>query len=262
MNSVEEVVERALAVLAERPCALVTDVDGTLSRIVSRPEDARVSEVVRSALRRIVPCVDLAAVVTGRESDVARRMVGVECLTYVGSYALSEANLLEEASEAIDEAKAKVEPYLGRLPGVTLETKDVSFALHYRNSPDQVAMRLRLLALLEPIATASSAKLLEGKLVVEVAPMALPDKGTAYTLLMRDESIRGSLFVGDDIADTTIFREIRHRRTQGLPGLAIGVVDTETPAAVIETTDVQLPGVDGVEAFLTALAENLEKHQP
>jgi trehalose 6-phosphate phosphatase len=138
-----------------------------------------------------------------------------------------------------------------------MERKDVSFALHYRNCQDPEAMRLRVIALLDPIATEAGAKLLEGKLVVEVAPRALPDKGSAFALLMRDEAIRGSIFVGDDLADTAIFREIRHRRSQGLPGLAIGVVDIETPAAVIETSDVQVFGVAGVEAFLTELAKRL-----
>ena len=258
MASIDEIVDRAIAVLAERPSAFVTDIDGTLSRIVARPEDARVSPIAREAIERLLPRVDLLAVVTGRETDVARRMVGIAGLTYIGSYALSEAGLLEEESEAIEKARAVVEPFLPRLPGVTLEAKDVSFALHYRNCVDPEAMRSRVIALLEPIAAEAGAKLLEGKLVVEVAPRALPDKGSAFTLLMRDEAIRGSIFVGDDLADTAIFREIRRRRTEGRPGLAVGVVDAETPAAVIETSDVQLAGVSGVEAFLTALALRLE----
>ena len=255
MSSIDEVVERAIAVLAQRPSALVTDVDGTLSRIVARPEDAYVSVAARRALERLKPRLDLLAVVTGREHEVARRMVGIEDLKYVGSYALSDTVLPEGTLEKIAYARAEVEPYLERLPGVSLETKDVSFALHYRNSPNAYETRSRIITLLEPIAAQAEAKLLEGKLVVEVAPKALPDKGTAFAALMHDASIVGAIFVGDDLADTTIFREIRRRRTQGLPGLAIGVIDEETPPSVIETTDVQLEGVDGVEAFLAALAE-------
>ncbi len=262
MSSVGDVVERAMAVLAERPSALVTDVDGTLSRIVPRPEDAQVSEAARIALERLLPLLDLVAVVTGRENEVARRMVGVEGLTYVGSYALSDTVMPEGTLAAIASAKAAVEPLLSRLPGVTLETKDVSFALHYRNSPDRTAMRSRLLTLLEPIAASADAKLLEGKLVLEVAPKALPDKGTAFAALMEDAGVRGAMFIGDDLADTTIFREIRRRRAaDGLPGLAVGVVDDETPLAVYETTDVQLKGVSEVEAFLTALADRLSARE-
>jgi len=257
VSNVEEVVERALSVLAHKPSAFVTDVDGTLSRIVPRPEDASVSEAVREALRRLAGRVDLVAVVTGREDEVARRMVGVEGITYVGSYALNAAALPADATGKIARAKQAVQPYLARLPGVTLETKDVSFALHYRNSPNPDAMRARVIALLEPIAASADAKLLEGKLVVEVAPKSLPDKGTAFMGLMQDGGVQGAIFVGDDLADTAVFRAIRRRRAQGLPGLAVGVVDNETPPAVFDTTDVQLDGVDGVEAFLTALADEL-----
>lgn len=258
MSNVDGVVERAIAVLVERPSALVTDVDGTLSRIMPRPEDAYVSEVARGALRSLLARLDLVAVVTGRERDVARRMVGIEELTYVGSYSLADMVMPEGTLEAMAAAQAAVEPYLSRLAGVQLETKDVSFALHYRNSPDPGGMRSRIISLLEPIAAQAHAKLLEGKQVVEVAPDALPDKGTAFATLMKDADIRGAIFVGDDLADTAIFREIRRRRGSGVPGLAIGVVDAETPAAVIETTDVQLDGVGGVEAFLSALAKRVQ----
>ena len=257
MSSVEAAVQRALDVLASRPAAFVTDIDGTLSRIVPRPQDAAVSDVARSALGRLVGRIDLVAVVTGRENDVARRMVGVEGITYVGSYALTDGALPDGAGEAIARAREAIEPYLARLPGVTLEGKDISFALHYRNSPDPWAMRARLLALLEPIAASADARLLEGKMVVEVAPISLPDKGTAFAALLRDEGISGAVFAGDDLADTAIFREIRRRRLDGLPGLAIGVVDAETPPAVFETTDEHLHGVDDVEVFVTALAERL-----
>jgi trehalose 6-phosphate phosphatase len=257
VSNVHEVVERAVSVLAARPSALVTDIDGTLSRIVLRPEDAYVSDVARAALRRLVARLDLVAVVTGRENDVARRMLGVEGITYVGSYAIKDGEPPAEV-DGIASAQRTVETYLPRLSGVTLETKDVSFALHYRNSPDPAAMRRRLLALLQPIAAAAGAKLMEGKLVVEIAPRALPDKGTAFASLMETAGIRGAAFAGDDLADTAIFREIRRRRARGLPGLSIGVVDDETPAAVIETTDVQLRGVDEVEVFLAALADRLE----
>src|SRR5690606_20123873 len=129
---VTDAVTRALAVLAERPSALVTDIDGTLSRIVPRPADAYVREAARDALNRLVARLDLVAVVTGRETEVARRMVGVPGVRYVGSYALQDTDLGASAADRIERARLAVAPLLERLPGVSLETKDVSFALHYR----------------------------------------------------------------------------------------------------------------------------------
>ena len=259
MEAVERAVERALAVLARRPSALISDVDGTLSRIVPNPPDATVSESARAALRRLLPRLDLLGVVTGRESDVARRMVGVEGMTYVGSYALQPGTLGPEAEVQVASVKGAVLPYLERLPCVRLENKDVSFALHFRNCDDPSGVRSRLIAVVEPLVVSSGAKIVEGKLVIEVVPRALPDKGTAFARLLAEHAIDGAIFMGDDLGDTAAFREVRRRRNEdGHPGLAIAVVDVETPAQVREYADLALEGVGEVEAFLAALATELE----
>jgi trehalose 6-phosphate phosphatase len=258
LDSIEEVVEKSLAVLASRPSALVTDVDGTLSHIVPGPQDAVVSIEIKEALRVLLPRLDLLAVVTGRESAVARRMVGVEGVTYVGSYAIGPAkHAPSSVTSDIRAAREAVLPYLPRLAGVTMELKDISFALHYRNAEDSDGTRARLIALLEPIAHSTNAKLMEGKQVIEVVPWDLPDKGTSFNQLLEGNDILGAVFAGDDLADAAIFREIRRRRTEGLPGLAIGVIDDETPIAVREAADVQIEGVDAVEAVLVELADRL-----
>jgi trehalose 6-phosphate phosphatase len=256
MNAVEDAVEAVLRVLGERPSALVTDVDGTLSRIVSQPEDARVEETVRGSLRRLAGILELVAVITGREESVARGMVGVDELTYVGSYALDSTRGL--TFEAVSPALSLVEAGLAELPCVDLERKQVSFALHYRNCVDAERIGSELLEMLQPIALATGTKLLAGKLVIEVAPEALPDKGTALTGLLLEHEIRGAVFVGDDLADAEAFGELRNRRAEGrAPGLCIAVVDDETPQAVRDAADLELRGVDEVEQFLETLAERL-----
>ncbi len=259
MGAVERAVERACKVLASRPSALISDVDGTLSRIVPNPPDATVSEPVRATLRRLLPRLDLLGVVTGRESAVARRMVGVEGMTYVGSYALHPGALGPDADGQVTSVKQAVLPYLERLPCVKLEQKDVSFALHFRNCADPPGVRARLIAVVEPLVVSSGAKIVEGKQVIEVVPRELPDKGTAFARLLAEHAIDGAIFMGDDLGDTAAFREVRRRRNEdGHPGLAIAVVDLETPAPVREYADLTLEGVDDVETFLEGLATQLE----
>jgi trehalose 6-phosphate phosphatase len=257
MTTVSEAVEATLQVLAARPSMLVTDIDGTLSRIVARPQEAYVSEYARDSLRRLANRLDAVAVITGREELTARRMVGVEDLIYVGSYALDESGSLTFA--LVRPALRLVEPRLGDFPCVDLELKQVSFALHYRNCDDPQAVRARLLALMAPIASRTETKLMEGKQVIEVAPEALPDKATALKGLLRDHEVRGAVFVGDDLADAAAFRALRSRREgAGVPGLAIAVVDDETPPEVRDAADIALHGVDDVERFLDHLADRLE----
>ena len=105
LDAVANVVDRAVEVLAQRPSALVTDIDGTLSKIVPNPQDAIVEVTVKENLRRLLPLLDAVAVITGREASVARRLVGVEGLTYVASYALDVANSSPAASPEVVAAR-------------------------------------------------------------------------------------------------------------------------------------------------------------
>jgi trehalose 6-phosphate phosphatase len=258
MGAVEDAVDMALTVLAAKPSALITDVDGTLSRIVPRPADARVEEKARTSLRSLSRLLDLVAVITGREESVARGMVGVDELTYVGSYALDAKRGL--TFEAVEPALRLVETLLTDLPCVELERKQVSFALHYRNCVDAERIGTELLELLEPIALKTGTKLMEGKLVIEVTPSSLPDKGTALTGLLLEHEIRGVVFLGDDLADAAAFGEVTRRRGDGAaPGLCIAVVDDETPQAVRDAADTEIRGVDDVERFLELLTQRLSQ---
>jgi trehalose 6-phosphate phosphatase len=252
VNDLRTAVEAAADVLAFAPAALVTDVDGTLSRIVSRPEHATVDDDVRGALRSVEERVAMVAIVTGREETVARSMVGLPELTYVGNYALDT-----ESSEVVDEtdldaARVLVRSLLQPFPCVEIEEKGVSFALHYRNCID-LTMRERILTLVSPVAAAAGAKLLEGKQVIELVPLRLPDKSNAVARLLRERDIQGVVYLGDDLGDVPVFQQMARRRQQGLPSLSLAVIDPETHPAVLESADMYLDGVDGVYAFLTAL---------
>ena len=247
-----------MQVLVTTPSALITDIDGTISPIVARPEDARVSPLAKAALEVLTHKLALVGVVTAREEAVARRMVGIDGLTYVGNYALA-ATALNEASPQIERAKALAQAEIVAMPCVTLEDKGITFALHYRNCED-ADLRERLLSLVQPIAAACGLKVLEGKQVVELAPRELPDKGTAIARLAEERGIRGLVYLGDDLSDVAVFREIaRRRREDGLPGVGIAVIDAETDAAVSEAADMHLARVAEVEALLSAIARSLEE---
>jgi trehalose 6-phosphate phosphatase len=254
----KDAVRSAVKVLISTPSALITDIDGTISPIVDRPEQAVVSAQARASLAELKDQLALVGVVTAREEAVARRMVGVEGLSYIGNYALDGANTAVTSGD-VEGAKARLLPMLETMPCVELEDKGTTFALHYRNCDDK-SVRLRLLELAEPICRDSALKVLEGKQVIELAPRDLPDKGTAVMHLTERGRISGLVYLGDDISDIAVFQEIRRRRDEeGLPGLAVAVIDAETDDAVRATADVELEGVKEVEAFLDSLCRELAK---
>jgi trehalose 6-phosphate phosphatase len=196
--------------------------------------------------------VALVAIVTGREESVARSMVGLPELTYVGNYALDteSAEVVEE--DDLDAARVLVRTLLAPFPCVEIEEKGVSFALHYRNCID-TTMRERILTLVTPVAAAAGGKLVEGKQVVEIVPVRLPDKSNAVARLLREREIQGVVYLGDDLGDVPVFEQMSRRRTQGLPSLSLAEIDPETHVDVLESADMFLNGVDEVNAFLTAL---------
>jgi trehalose-phosphatase len=123
-------------------------------------------------------------------------------------------------------------------------------------------VRARLIEFVEPIALHNGAKIMEGKQVLEVVPGSLPDKASSFSKLIDENGVGAAIFVGDDLADAAIFREIRRRRERGFVGLGIGVVDEETPLAVRESADLTIDGVDAVQTFLVALADLITEARP
>jgi trehalose 6-phosphate phosphatase len=261
MSTLEDALYHATRVLEASPAALITDIDGTISRIVPRPEDAVVSERMRESLRRLAAQLDLVAVVTAREESVARRMVQIPELTYVGNYGLDGSSRPVLPAGGLTAARAGVESVLVSLPCASLEEKGISFAVHYRNCEED-GVREQLLSLVGPIATAAGARILEGKQVIEVVPAGLPDKATALSHLLDERGINGVVYLGDDLGDIPVFQLIADRRSEmGFPGVSIAVIDSETHPAVAETADLQLAGVDLVEEFLASLAGMIGKEE-
>src|SRR4029077_18824730 len=108
--------------------ALFFDVDGVLAPIVERPEDARVPTPTRRALEALRDRYALVACVTGRPSEVARGIVGVEGLTYVGEHGL------ELDPDARDWAE-RIHGFAVEAPWSDIEVKPLSVAFHYRTAP-------------------------------------------------------------------------------------------------------------------------------
>ncbi|MEE8384918.1 MAG: trehalose-phosphatase, partial [Dehalococcoidia bacterium] len=82
-------IEPLLPVIRRRPLGLLSDIDGTLSPIVPRPEDATVPEAIRAPLRALVAKGVKVAFITGRSLEMARRMVGLDDAAYAADHGLT-----------------------------------------------------------------------------------------------------------------------------------------------------------------------------
>ena len=107
-----------------------------------------------------------------------------------------------------------IEAAAGLLPGLLVERKPRSVALHYREVPECEGA-VRTLAEAAIRAAATPLGLLEGKAVIEIVPLEA-DKGEAILRFMRVPPYAGRrpVFAGDDVTDESGFAAVN--RLNGL----------------------------------------------
>ena len=231
----------ALAALAADPAeaALFFDVDGTLAPIVANPSDARVPDATRSELRRLASRYGLVACVSGRTGEVARAIVGVPELTYVGEHGLE----LDPEAEAWRE---RIRAFGAQAPWPA-EEKPLSAAFHYRTAPDHEAAR-RELEHVEAEARAAGLRTRWGRLVLEVLPPIDASKRTAVAQLLARTGLRRALYAGDDTTDLDAFAALEDLEL----GIRVAIASAESPTALREQADIVL---DSPAALVELLAE-------
>ena len=212
--------QRALTEVAATPRLLVTsDFDGTLAPIVNNPADARPLPEAAAALEELAGAPDtVAALISGRALSVLRELSGMsDAVQAVGSHGAEfDAGFAHEIDTAllariIDELTVIA---TGR-PGVTVEPKLASVALHVRNASE--ADGVAALALAREAALSWDAHSTAGKAVLEFA-VIVTDKGEAVDILRNRCHATAVVFLGDDVTDEKAFRRMR----DGDIGIKIG----------------------------------------
>ena len=203
--------QRALTEAAQVPRLLVTsDFDGTMAPIVNNPADARpLPEAARARIALADVPATATALISGRALEVLRSLSSMpDTVHLVGSHG---AEFDSGFSHDIDTTllatiTATLSGIADGRPGVAVETKPASVALHVRNaSADDGAV-----ALDEARAAAGAwdAQLTEGKAVLEFAVIST-DKGEAIDILRDQHDASAVVFFGDDVTDEKAFRRLR-----------------------------------------------------
>jgi trehalose 6-phosphate phosphatase len=258
VESLDDLATRVARVLANRPAGLTSDFDGTLARIVASPADATIEPAIRETLSRIARSLDLVAIVTGRSVDDVRSRVGLDGVTYIGNHGLER---WERGTYHADPDALAYVPRLGQLarvlaeelqmPGVEIEPKKFSIAVHYRRAVDPDAAVSAIGAVLAVVAQHDGLRVAGGKSVFELRLPLDRDKGTALTELVMRRGLRGVVFLGDDRTDLDAMRALAElRERKGVEALSIGVLSEEAAPELSELADAVVEGVDGVAMLL------------
>lgn len=188
--------------------AYFLDIDGTLVGFASSPSGIRID----TGLRRVIEMVHASsggalALITGRPiAEVDRLFPGID-LPVAGQHGVERRAASGRVahhpfpSRRLNEARTALQEAATAHPGLFLEDKGLSLALHYRQAP-------RLGGYAHRLARRAAGRLgrtfgvQSGKRVVEIRP-AGRDKGSAIRAYMRERPFRGRtpVFLGDDLTD-------------------------------------------------------------
>jgi trehalose 6-phosphate phosphatase len=225
------------------------DFDGTLSEIVAHPDEASPAPEAGIALSMLVPRYAVVAVITGRRAEDVAALLRTEGVRYEGLYGMQEA-----APDLAMALAPRVERAAAVEPSAWVEDKGASLAVHFRQAPDPVTARSRLLRSLRPLAAEAGLEVAEGKMVIELVPMGRPRKGGAVERIAGELDLQAVLFAGDDLADLDAFASLDALRERGGLAVKVAVRGVETPPPLLEAADLVVDGPGGTVQLLRELA--------
>lgn len=189
--------------------ALFLDLDGTLAPFETAPDlvtpQPHRSALIARASRRLEGRL---AVVSGRSVSEVDRILDGASPCVAGVHGLERRSGSREhphqpCHPALPDVDEAFEAIAKARPGLLVEKKPLSVALHYRNAP-AAGEAVRELA--QRLAAQHGLLLQEGVMVAELRTPG-PDKGDAVRAFMAEANFKGSIpiFVGDDLTDEAGF---------------------------------------------------------
>lgn len=216
-----------------RAPVLFLDLDGTLAPLVDQAEHARVPATTRRAVTRLRLTGARVVIVSGRSIAGVRHVARMQVDAIIGDHgALIWRGRGREPwlpADRVELARVvrRVGPELARLPGVRLEHKDRSLAIHLRLSRSS---RKAVIAKVVRLLKQTGLRVLRGHRVID-AQLPGVNKGSAVSRWLRTEAPADAVvYAGDDTTDEDAFRALRGR------GMTISV-GPRTRGALLRTRD-------------------------
>jgi len=227
--------------------AVFLDFDGTLVPIVDRPDLTEVPDALRTTLQAAHAALNGAlAIITGRTIADLDALLAPLCLPAAGVHGLEYRDnpgvTLDTAATPLPNwARAAITDLVSMDPGLLIEDKRHSLALHYRQAPGQQnTVRAAIRDIIDKLGPDFVFQ--DGKMVLEIRP-AGETKGTAVTRFMAEPPYAGRrpVFIGDDITDEDAFAVVN---ALGGDSIKVG------PHAYASVARHALADVDAVRAWL------------
>src|SRR5438445_2985516 len=207
--------------------AILLDIDGTLLDLAPTPREVWVPPGLAKTLNGLLDkTAGALALVSGRSLNDIDLIFAPEQYPAVGGHgaemrisADSEA-VATHAPPMDKELKRRLAAIAKLSPGILLEDKGYSLALHYRLAPHAEKAVYEAVSLIRADLPNAPIEVLPGKCVCEIKHSGF-NKATGVLELMTHGPFRGRrpIFIGDDVTDETVFAIM-----PDLGGLAFSVV--------------------------------------
>jgi trehalose 6-phosphate phosphatase len=218
VSSTENALSRAVTAsdeLAGRldQCAILLDIDGTLLDLAPTPREVWVPPGLAKTLNGLLEKTDGAlALVSGRSLNDIDLIFAPQLFPAVGGHGaemrISGDNeaVATHAPPMDKELKRRLAAIAKLSPGILLEDKGYSLALHYRLAPHAEKAIYAAVSLIRADLPNAPIEVLPGKCVCEIKHSGF-NKATGVMELMTHEPFRGRrpIFIGDDVTDEAVF---------------------------------------------------------
>lgn len=224
--------------------AILLDIDGTLLDLAPTPAGVLVPSSLQNALLSLWKWTGGAlALVSGRAlSDIDRVFAPID-LPAIGGHGaeirplVTDEKVVRRPLPLLDERLRRRVLALAS-PGILIEDKGYSLAVHYRLAPERAPALRRSVAEITRELESGTYEILPGKSVLEIKPTGF-NKGSAVLELMEMDPFKGRvpIFVGDDVTDEAVFAIL-----PDVGGVGISVGRTMAGASVVFDTPADVRG--------------------
>jgi trehalose 6-phosphate phosphatase len=207
-------------------CALLLDIDGTLLDFAPTPREVWVPPELATTLGKLLQRTGGAmALVSGRSLNDIDLIFAPMQFPAVGGHGAEMRLSMENESVAAHappldkELKRRLAAIAKLSPGILLEDKGYSLALHYRLAPHAEKAIYDAVSAIRADLPNAPIEVLPGKSVCEIKHSGFT-KATGVIELMTHDPFKGRrpVFIGDDVTDETVFAIM-----PGMDGLAFSV---------------------------------------
>ena len=194
-------------------CAILLDIDGTLLDLAPTPREVWVPTGLANTLMRLRDKTSGAlALVSGRSLNDIDLIFAPDLFPAIGGHgaemrlSIDSEAVATHAPPMDKELKRRLAAIAKLSPGILLEDKGYSLALHYRLAPHAEKAIYEAVSLIRNELPHAPIEVLPGKCVCEIKQAGF-DKAMGVRELMRHEPFRGRrpIFIGDDVTDESVF---------------------------------------------------------